>query len=239
MNEEQWLTCDDPRSMMEWLRTHRGESRRKRGRRRLRLFACACLRGIWRLLRQEGSRNAVCVAERYADGDATESELAEAATGAVRARLREGGQIGNSPYWQSSEAAGHVCEKRFDSGDHTSVTHASHSSANAWAMDRVRSTQGKHGAEFRARLAVHADWLRDIFGNPFRPVNFSPSWRTDTAITLARTMYESREFSAMPILADALQDAGCDKADILDHCRDPKRVHVRGCWVVDLLLGKE
>ncbi|MBM3981002.1 MAG: hypothetical protein FJ304_12090 [Planctomycetes bacterium] len=80
--------------------------------------------------------------------------------------------------------------------------------------------------------------LRDIFGNPFRPVTFSPSWRTDTAVALARTMYESREFGAMPILADALQDAGCDSDDILNHCRDTTQVHVRGCWVCDLVLGK-
>jgi hypothetical protein len=80
--------------------------------------------------------------------------------------------------------------------------------------------------------------LHDIFGNPFRPVTFLPSWRTDTAIALARTMYDSREFGAMPILADALQDAGCDNTDILTHCRDPKQTHVRGCWVVDLVLGK-
>ncbi len=81
--------------------------------------------------------------------------------------------------------------------------------------------------------------LRETVGNPFRPVTFSPSWRTDTAMSLARTMYDSRDFSAMPILADALQDAGCDNEDILNHCRDPKQIHVRGCWVVDLVLGKE
>jgi hypothetical protein len=81
--------------------------------------------------------------------------------------------------------------------------------------------------------------LRDIFGNPFRPVVFSPSWRTSTAVALARTMYDAREFSAMPILADALQDAGCDNDDILTHCRDANQTHVRGCWVVDLVLGKE
>ena len=81
--------------------------------------------------------------------------------------------------------------------------------------------------------------IRDIFGNPFRPGTFSPEWRTDTALSLARGMYESRDFSAMPILADALQDAGCDNDDILNHCRDAKQVHVRGCWVVDLVLGKE
>jgi hypothetical protein len=74
--------------------------------------------------------------------------------------------------------------------------------------------------------------------NPFRPVTFCPEWRTDTAMSLARTMYDARDFSAMPILADALQDAGCDNAAILSHCRDPKQVHVRGCWVVDLVLGK-
>ena len=80
--------------------------------------------------------------------------------------------------------------------------------------------------------------LRDIFGNPFHPTRFSTEWRTDTALVLARQMYESRDFSALPILADALQDAGCDSADILDHCRGPGP-HVRGCWVVDLVLGKE
>ena len=83
-----------------------------------------------------------------------------------------------------------------------------------------------------------SDVIRDIFGNPFRPAIFSPEWRTDTAVTLARTMYDSREFGAMPILADALQDAGCDNADVLNHCRDANQVHVRGCWVVDGVLGK-
>jgi hypothetical protein len=80
--------------------------------------------------------------------------------------------------------------------------------------------------------------LPDIFGNPYRPVAFAPEWRTDAAVALARGMYESREFGAMPILADALQDAGCASAEILDHCRGPGP-HVRGCWVVDLVLGKE
>jgi hypothetical protein len=83
-----------------------------------------------------------------------------------------------------------------------------------------------------------ADLVRDIFGNPFRPVSFSPSWHTDTALSLARTMYDSRDFSALPILADALQDAGCENEDILTHCRDTAHAHVRGCWVVDLVLGK-
>jgi hypothetical protein len=69
-------------------------------------------------------------------------------------------------------------------------------------------------------------------------VKIKPEWRTDTVMTLARQMYESREFSAMPILADALQDAGYDSDEVLAHCRGPGP-HVRGCWVVDLILSKD
>src|SRR5262249_40161297 len=85
---------------------------------------------------------------------------------------------------------------------------------------------------------THLSLLRDVFGNPFRPVTFSPDWRTSTAVAIARGMYGSRDFSAMRILADALQDAGCDNDEVLDHCRG-EGPHVRGCWVVDLVLGKE
>ncbi|VTR94944.1 Uncharacterized protein (Fragment) OS=uncultured bacterium PE=4 SV=1 [Gemmata massiliana] len=80
--------------------------------------------------------------------------------------------------------------------------------------------------------------IYDVFGNPFRPVAFSRVWRTETAVALARRMYESRDFGAMPILADALEDAGCDRTDVLDHCRGGGP-HARGCWVIDLLLNKE
>ena len=84
---------------------------------------------------------------------------------------------------------------------------------------------------------VQASLLRDIFDNPFRPVTFPSSWRTEYTVGLAGRMYDERDFAAMPILADALEEAGCDNADILAHCREPG-VHVRGCWVVDLILGK-
>jgi len=84
-----------------------------------------------------------------------------------------------------------------------------------------------------------ASTLREIAGNPFELVNFDTNWRTFNAISLARMMYHNREFSPMPILADALQDAGCDNEDILNHCRDANATHVRGCWVVDLVLGRQ
>ncbi len=80
--------------------------------------------------------------------------------------------------------------------------------------------------------------LRDIFGNPFRPVTFDPAWRTSTAVGVAEAIYADRTFDNLPVLADALQDAGCDHPDILTHLRDPGP-HVRGCWALDLVLGKE
>lgn len=82
-----------------------------------------------------------------------------------------------------------------------------------------------------------ANAYRDVFPNPFVPLEWNPEWFTSTVRGLAAHMYESREFSAMPILGDALQDAGCDHDLILGHCRGTKP-HARGCWVVDAILGK-
>jgi hypothetical protein len=95
---------------------------------------------------------------------------------------------------------------------------------------------GRHAGHRKCRL------LRDIFGNPFRPVAADPSWLSSTAVALAVGIYEQSAFDRLPILADALQDAGCNNEAVLGHCRLTHRrqpvEHVRGCWVVDLVLGK-
>src|SRR5205823_4083168 len=79
--------------------------------------------------------------------------------------------------------------------------------------------------------------VREIFGNPFHPVAIEPSWRSTNVVSLSQTIYDERAFERMPILADALEDAGCTDAEVLEHCRQPG-VHERGCWVLDLVLGK-
>ncbi|MBX9627535.1 MAG: hypothetical protein K2X82_27285 [Gemmataceae bacterium] len=79
--------------------------------------------------------------------------------------------------------------------------------------------------------------LRCIFGNPFRPVAVDPDWRTPAVVELARGIYADRAFDRLPILADALDDAGCTHPALIGHLRDPALTHVRGCWAVDLLLG--
>jgi hypothetical protein len=81
------------------------------------------------------------------------------------------------------------------------------------------------------------DLLHETHGNPFRPVRVDPTWLTPNVVTLAQTVYDNRAFHRMPELADALEQAGCTDADILAHCRQAGE-HVRGCWVVDLVLGE-
>ncbi len=83
-----------------------------------------------------------------------------------------------------------------------------------------------------------ATLLRCIFGNPFRPVSLVPAWLTSTVVARAEGIYADRDFERLPIFADAHEDAGCGHADILAHCRYDGP-HARGCWVVDLVLGKE
>jgi hypothetical protein len=84
--------------------------------------------------------------------------------------------------------------------------------------------------------ALQCEFVRDIFGNPFRPVEFDPRWRTSTTVDVARHMYDSRTFEVMPVLADALQDAECNNVFVLGHCHR-SGPHVRGCWVLDSLLS--
>jgi hypothetical protein len=93
------------------------------------------------------------------------------------------------------------------------------------------------GSAYYVETGYQAALLREIFGNPFHPVTIDRAWLTANVAGLAQSIYDDRAFDRLPILADALEDAGCDNADILNHCRQPGE-HVRGCWVVDLVLGK-
>jgi hypothetical protein len=112
--------------------------------------------------------------------------------------------------------------------------------ASPWQPGTEEVGQKPH-IDMVERIA-QADFLRDLFGNPFRlPPNIDRAWLAwsdGTVVKLTRSIYDERAFDRLPVLADALEDAGCDNADILSHCRGPGP-HVRGCWVVDLLLGKQ
>jgi hypothetical protein len=108
--------------------------------------------------------------------------------------------------------------------------------ANAVAALVLAAGEGAEGTE-QEHEERFAGVLREIAGNPFGLDTFEPAWRTSTTMQLARHVYESRDYSVLPILADALQDTGCDDECVLTHCRDTDITHQRGCWAVDLVLG--
>lgn len=99
-------------------------------------------------------------------------------------------------------------------------------------------TRGVRVGESRVEYQAQANLVRDIFGNPFQPVAADLAWLTSTVVSLATAIYDDRAFDRLPILADAREDAGCTQEEVLNHCRQPG-VHVRGCWVLDLVLGKK
>ncbi|HYT88796.1 MAG TPA: hypothetical protein VEL76_08820 [Gemmataceae bacterium] len=180
--------------------------------RKLRLFVCACCRRIWHLLPDERSRKAVEVAERFADTQADAGQL-EAARVAVW-------DVSETPVSRWGAAWGAVCDDALE---------------GAW--EGLREAAG-WGDTSKVEQSEEAPLLRDIFGNPFRPFILNVTWVTPAVTALAQTIYDQRCFQDLPILADALEEAGCTNADILDHLRGPGP-HVRGCWAVDLILGKE
>ncbi len=135
-------------------------------------------------------------------------------------------------FYHAVEAARYLFESE-DSAPRLAEESLRHGRESVWYSDYSHDHK-----QVRAEEQAQCDLIREVIGSPFRKVRFLKKWRTDTAVALARQMYESREFSAMPILADALQETGCDNEDVLNHCRGPGP-HVRGCWVVDLVLGKE
>lgn len=227
MTETEWLSCADPKPMLRFLSAQAGD-------RKLRLFACACCRRIWPALTDERCRRAVEVRELYEDGMASEFDLAAAqdAARAARHELRyplryvENAESlpESAPAWAAGAASNAV------NGNYHPIAYLA---ARAAACLSTAPWKDAVAAETGALCPI----LRDIVGNPFRPLVADPVWLTSTVVALAGAMYHARAFDRLPILADALEDAGCDNVDVLAHCRGAGP-HVQGCWVVDLLLGK-
>ena len=230
MTETEWLAATDRAPMLEFIRY-------KTSHRKLRLLACACSRLLWDDLTDANLRNAIEVSERFADQEATPAQLSAASRKVRRAMVKlEEAEAASREQVRRMIAAGIRDIPQFDYVARLAA-HATSSIAYKgidlalWVVNR------RWPVESDPTQRDHPGLLRDIFGNPFRPVSLDPAWQTSTVTTLAQQMYNTRDFSAMPILADALQDAGCDHTDILIHCHD-SGPHVRGCWLVDLLLGE-
>lgn len=235
MTEEEWLACTDPQKMLEFLRGKASE-------RKLRLFAVACCRRVQHLVMDNRCCEALNAAEAYSDDLITVADLNIACDAARAAQdevvdsrmahlLRRAG-------WSAAEAV--VRTTQPESSEWTEF-HAR--LAVRWKAEKDADKRKKSVAEAAAVAEGKAQvsLLHDIFNNPFRPVSLDSAWlawNDGTVQKIAKAIYDGRAFDRMPILADALEESGCTNADILAHCRQPSE-HVRGCWVVDLLLGKE
>jgi hypothetical protein len=249
MTEQEWLECAEPTPMLEFLRGQVSD-------RKLRLFAVACCRRIECLLVERHQRASVSVAERHADGVATDDELEAAQLANDHELFALSGQRAEhaakrAAYFVAIDDAYWAAMER-RAAAYAVIFQADPEPLEWWEEPRIGDqqrflTQFAEGDLWltkagRAAAATEA-WeqsrlLRDIFGNPFRPVTVDPSWRTATVTSLATVIYEERAVDRLPILADALEDAGCDNPDILNHCRQPGH-HVRGCWALDLVLNKK
>jgi hypothetical protein len=219
MTEAEWLACEDPDVMLEFL----GD---RASTRKLRLYSAACFRYDWKAWTSRRERAAVLTAEWMADGAATDKDV-DAVRAALVRRLDEldsRADLECTPHvpadilrpdftWKDASGCVYQVAAKADSGP-----------------DSFDGCE----AEVLVELAALA---RDIFGNPFRPVAFDPRWRTADAVGLARAIYEDRVFVRMPLLADALMDVGCDDGLLLAHCRTAGQ-HARGCFALDLVLGR-
>jgi hypothetical protein len=237
MTDSDWLNEQQHPFGMVWLLRGTKVTRTKAGKRKLRLFACACCRLTWNLLTDPRLRHAVEVAEWFAEAQTGKDELKmayEAARGLAFGTL-------------TPDAPGH--RERIAAGMAREAAHSQAFSAASAMMTYPVSLAGSYRVSEQEREAVLRGLLRCVLGNPFRP---SPvlsatvlAWNDGTVRRIAEGIYEERRMpegtldtGRLAILADALIDAGCDSEDLIQHCREPGP-HVRGCWAVDLILRKE
>jgi len=209
MTESEWLTATDPQRMLEHIRGTASD-------RELRLFAAAC-----------------CCQTFAADSDTLRPRLEAEKQGVeLTERIAEGESSPSDPltYHYEFYTIFHSFGSSLEEGCHAAT------SSDPWeAASEVVKRLNDDWADGEDNIGVKV--AREIFGNPFRPITFAESWRTETAVALAAGIYADRAFDRLPILADALEEAGCDHPDVLTHCRSPGP-HARGCWVVDGVLGQ-
>jgi hypothetical protein len=261
MTEQEWLACTDPEPMLDFLRGKVSD-------RKVRLFAVACVRRLWDLtdygdggLELEPLLADLDLSERFADGRATLEDLATASLiPKEHPRLLLDGPKHPGGRAEFCRASAVRCTVADDYNSYCQTGRldpqidplmAAQCAAEAVHWGREWSRRLAEGLGFTEGLEpstpvdvrlrereVQAALLRDLFGNPFRPASLGAAWLTRDASTLAQSIYDDRNFVDLPILADALEEAGCSDPDILGHCRSGGD-HVRGCWVVDLVLNKK
>jgi hypothetical protein len=239
MTEAEWDRCTDPAAMLQALCESGKASDRK-----LRLFAVTCCLVMWDLFTDGRSRLAVEVAEWRAEGRASDYQLREAEEAARAAYVQA---LTHGKQGVEREAALAALQTTYAAPAAAKGAAAVAQRTRAEAVRaRARRCSGLAKRQLTAQAAERksqCSLLRDIFGDPFRPLpSIDPAWLVwdgGTVPKLAQAIYDERAFERVPVLGDALEEAGCDSEDILLHCRQQGKAHVRVCWVLDLILEKE
>jgi hypothetical protein len=226
MTEAEWLAGADLDAMLIAL-TDRMSVRKGL------LFGLACCRRIGHHFRADRSRACLNVVEHYADGLAGPEDLWSAHDAVVQEEIerRERQSVSGMAY-AALEALSHP------SGP--GPFRVAEFAAAAFAEDR-HDRQTGWNAVLAVERKIQCELLREVVGNRFRPARAEASWlcwHGGTIPDLAPAVYDGKAFDRLPVLADALEEAACTDTDVLAHCRRAGG-HVRGCWVVDVLLGKE
>jgi hypothetical protein len=228
MTEQEWLRSPEPVGMVTYLRCRRGVARTRAGRRRLRLFGCACCLRVRHLFPGERGWAVVDLAERLADGNTGQAGVDAALRDAEPILHDDEGDRVRQARGNLHEAIRRLCGPAGDAA----MACSSVGIALRWLQGPAPET---------AEWAVQAGLLRDLFGDPFRlPPAVEHGWLVaggGAVSRLARTIYDDRRFEDMPLLADELEDAGCRDEEVLGHLREPGP-HARGCWLLDVLLGR-
>ncbi len=236
MNEQDWLASESAGELIDELNQRDAASRRK-----FRLVACACARIVWHLIPPVGQR-AVETAERHADGLATNEELEVAQSEALDA-IEHDPYEESDPKWLALNAASFASwtDVRHNHGHAEGAIYVVRDVPQALVREALSVNHETAQAVAREAELLQCRLCRDVMGNPFRRSKIDAPWlrwNNRTVVTIAKEIYADRAFDRLPILADALEEAGCSDVLILTHCREFGE-HVRGCWVVDLVLGKE
>lgn len=226
MTEADWLGCTTPEEVEQFLRGRGNE-------RQLRLFAVACCRRIWDLFLDQRCRDAVVVAERFADGQAMVEELEAALNDAVAVQSPTGLHY---RAWAASFAACRFVTQVVPApGDLLFGGRV----VPCWSAAKYARWASRHAGRENERGA-QAILLADILGGA-ATLRVDPnwvSWNNGMPEKMAKAIYNDRCFNELPVLGDVLEEAGCDDRVLLDHCRGPGP-HARGCWVVDRILNLE
>lgn len=223
--------------------------------RKLRLITCASVRSLWSQLPDDVCRVAVQTGELFADALTAESELNSVGQHLARTRIQLDDRYSETSGVALAQAPPKVRAEFVRAVDGISISAVCVTGLLTFSqlsgvcrevpplslpLDDYMNGYSVVLGEYRFESDEVSDFLppliRDILGYPFAPVKLEKKWRTDTAKALADAMTAEGKFDRLPVLADALEEAGCDDADILSHCRG-SGPHVRGCWVVDLIRG--